>query len=101
MHSPRPTFCVGCAPRRACERRAAAAGWQVALAAAKFARLWFLDLLCSRFKFSPLEAPPHPHGGRVPFFFNTPTPWRVLVGARSGPQNAWRMVVVAALCELL
>ena len=24
----------------ACERRAAAAGWQVALAAAKFARLW-------------------------------------------------------------
>ena len=33
--------CVGCAPRRgACERRAAAAGrWQVALAAAKFARL--------------------------------------------------------------
>ena len=35
--------CVGCAPRRACERRAAAAGWQVALAAAKFARLWILD----------------------------------------------------------
>ena len=33
----------GCAPRRACERRAAAAGWQVALAAAKFARLWILD----------------------------------------------------------
>ena len=31
------------APRRACERRAAAAGWQVALAAAKFARLWILD----------------------------------------------------------
>ena len=30
-----PAFCVGCAPRRACERRAAAAGWQVALAAAK------------------------------------------------------------------
>ena len=25
------------------ERRAAAAGWQVALAAAKFARLWILD----------------------------------------------------------
>ena len=39
-----PAFCVGCAPRRAaCERRAAAAGWQVALAAAKFARLWILD----------------------------------------------------------
>ena len=35
-------FCVGCAPRRACERRAAAAGWQVALAAAKFASLWIL-----------------------------------------------------------
>ena len=35
-----PAFCVGCAPRRACERRAAAAGWQVDLAAAKFARLW-------------------------------------------------------------
>ena len=33
----------GCAPRRACERRAAAAGWQVALAAAKFARLRTLD----------------------------------------------------------
>ena len=32
-----------CAPRRACERRAAAAGWQVALAAAKFARLRTLD----------------------------------------------------------
>ena len=30
-------------PRRACERRAAAAGWQVALAAAKFARLRTLD----------------------------------------------------------
>ena len=29
---------VGCAPRRACERRAAAASRQVALAAAKFAR---------------------------------------------------------------
>ena len=38
-----PAFCVGCAPRPACERRAAAAGWQVALAAAKFARLWNLD----------------------------------------------------------
>ena len=36
-------FCVGCAPWRACERRAAAAGWQVALPAAKFARLWILD----------------------------------------------------------
>ena len=34
---------VGCAPRRACERRAAAASRQVALAAAKFARLWILD----------------------------------------------------------
>ena len=33
----------GCAPRRACERRAAAAGWQVALAAATFARLRTLD----------------------------------------------------------
>ena len=33
---------VGCAPRRrGCERRAAAAGWQVALAAAKCARLGF------------------------------------------------------------
>ena len=41
--APRHRFCVGCAPRRACERRAAAAGWQVALAAAKFARLWILD----------------------------------------------------------
>ena len=27
---------VGCATRRACERRAAAAGWQVALAAVEF-----------------------------------------------------------------
>ena len=35
--------CGGCAPRRACERRAEAAGWQVALAAAKFARLRSLD----------------------------------------------------------
>ena len=34
---------VICAPRRACERRAAAASRQVALAAAKFARLWILD----------------------------------------------------------
>ena len=39
-----PLTCGGfCAPRRACERRAAAAGLQVALAAAKFARLWTLD----------------------------------------------------------
>ena len=38
-----PASCVGCAPRRACERRAAAACRQVALAAAKFARLWILD----------------------------------------------------------
>ena len=38
-----PASCGGCAPRRACERRAAAAGWQVALAAAKFARLRTLD----------------------------------------------------------
>ena len=30
-------------PRRACELRAAAASRQVALAAAKFARLWILD----------------------------------------------------------
>ena len=42
--APRPASCGGCAPRRACERRAAAAGWQVALAAAKFARLRTLDL---------------------------------------------------------
>ena len=32
-----PGMCAECAPRRACERRAAAASWQVALAAAKFA----------------------------------------------------------------
>ena len=38
-----PASCVGCEPRRACERRAAAASRQVALAAAKFARLWILD----------------------------------------------------------
>ena len=38
-----PASCVGCAPRRACERRAAVASWQVALAAAKFAGLWILD----------------------------------------------------------
>ena len=38
-----PAGAGGCAPRRACERRAAAAGWQVALAAAKFARLRTLD----------------------------------------------------------
>ena len=47
VHPGRHSACqrawVGCAPRRACERRAAAAGWQVALAAAKFARLWILD----------------------------------------------------------
>ena len=46
--APRPAFCVGCAPRRACERRAAAAGW---LAAAEFAamdfRLWTLPTLVS------------------------------------------------------
>ena len=42
--APRHSACVGCAPRLgACERRAAAAGWQVALAATKFARLWDLD----------------------------------------------------------
>ena len=35
-----PASCVGCAPRRACERHAAAARRQVALAAAEFARLW-------------------------------------------------------------
>ena len=40
---PEVPSCVGCAPRRACERRAAAASRQVALAAAKSARLWFLD----------------------------------------------------------
>ena len=42
----------------ACERRAAAAGWQVALAAAKFARLWILDwtLVLRR----PQEVPPPP-----------------------------------------
>ena len=39
----KPVSCVGCAPRRACERRAAAASRQVALAAAKFAGLWILD----------------------------------------------------------
>jgi hypothetical protein len=54
--------CGGCAPRRACERRAAAAGWQVALAAAKFARLRTLDwtlvfLVCARRR---LEVPPLP-----------------------------------------
>ena len=38
----RPASCVGCAPRRACERRAVAASRQVALAAAEFARLWIL-----------------------------------------------------------
>ena len=41
-----PTFLRAAAvvsKRRACERRAAAAGWQVALAAAKFARLRTLD----------------------------------------------------------
>ena len=37
-----PASCVGCAPRRAFERRAAAASRQVALAAAEFARLWVL-----------------------------------------------------------
>ena len=59
-----------CAPRRACERRAVAAGWQVALTAAKFARLWILDWtlvsLVFFFFFSssaacrPLEVPPPP-----------------------------------------
>jgi hypothetical protein len=43
VHPPTQASCGGCAPRRACERRAAAAGWQVALAAAKFARLRTLD----------------------------------------------------------
>ena len=37
-----PASCVCYAPRRACERRAAAASRQVALAAAEFARLWIL-----------------------------------------------------------
>ena len=37
----RPSHHVGCAPRRACERRAAAASRQVALAAAKFAGYGF------------------------------------------------------------
>ena len=32
-----------CVSERAAGRRAAAAGWQVALAATKFARLWILD----------------------------------------------------------
>ena len=47
----------------ACERRAAAAGWQVALAAAKFARLWILDWTlvrrCVRWKCPP---PTHNQG---------------------------------------
>ena len=34
-----PAFCAGRARLRACERRAAAVSWQVALAAAKFAGL--------------------------------------------------------------
>ena len=38
---PTPAFCVGCAPRRACERRVAAAGWQVALAAGNSRRYGF------------------------------------------------------------
>ena len=37
--------------RRACERRAAAAGWQVAPAAAKFARLRTLDWTLAFFFF--------------------------------------------------
>ena len=56
-----PASCGGCAPRRACERRAAAAGWQVALSAAKFARLRTLDwtggLSCCRSACRPLEVP--------------------------------------------
>ena len=53
-----PASCVGCAPRRASERRAAAASRQVALAAAEFARLWILawTLVCSRL--SSAEVPP-------------------------------------------
>ena len=38
-----PGILRGMRAAAACERRAAAAGWQVALAAAKFARLWILD----------------------------------------------------------
>ena len=46
---------AGCAPRRACERRAAAAGWQVALAAAKFARLWILECTLLSYLLTYLE----------------------------------------------
>ena len=50
LHSPRTlASCVGCAPRRTCERRAAAASWQVGPGAAD-TRAW-----CR-----PLEAPPAP-----------------------------------------
>ena len=37
-----PGILQGVRAAGACERRAAAAGWQVALAAATFARLWIL-----------------------------------------------------------
>ena len=48
-------------PRRACELRAAAASRQVALAAAKFARLWVLDWTLVRLDSRrPLEVPPPP-----------------------------------------
>ena len=48
--------------RRACERRAAAASWQVALAAAKFAGLsildWTLVSVLVRWKCHPQTKPP-------------------------------------------
>ena len=52
--------CVGCAPRRACERRAAAASRQVALVAAEFARLWILawTLVCRSVSVVRWQCPP-------------------------------------------
>ena len=44
-------------PRRACERRATAAGWQVAQAAAKFATLWNLDWTLVGFCFVRWKCP--------------------------------------------
>ena len=54
-----PAFCAGRAPRRACERRARAASWQVAMAAAELAGLWILDsTLCGGLGSRPLACAP-------------------------------------------
>ena len=86
-----PASCVGCAPRRACERRAVAAGWQVALAAAKFARLWNLDwtLMSVVCACRPLEVPPPAYARGQAFLVGGAEPWpRVHPGVLRGVRAA-------------